>query len=291
MTPLDLVRLPELMALTSGRRDVIVGMIDGPVDINHPELASDRIRGVREDVTGGCTQASSSACQHGTFVAGILSAFRGSSAPAICPDCSLLVRPIFAETVTEGEQTPSATPEELAAAIGECVEAGAQVLNLSAGMGKPSTREERVLCDALDYTARHGVIVVAAAGNQGALGSSAITRHPWVIPVVGYGVDGLPKNQSNIGNSIGRRGIGAAGEDVTSISSEGKPRTRAGTSFAAAFVTGTIALLWSEFPAAKAIEIKRAVTNTCTRRRAGVVPPLLNAWQAHSFLARTQSSR
>ena len=31
---------------------------------------------------------------------------------------------------------------------------------------------------------KRGAIVVAAAGNQGGmLGSSAVTRHPWVIPV------------------------------------------------------------------------------------------------------------
>ena len=40
---------------------------------------------------------SSAACVHGTFVAGILSAKRGSAAPAVCPDCTLLVNPVFSE--------------------------------------------------------------------------------------------------------------------------------------------------------------------------------------------------
>ena len=49
--------------------------------------------------------------------------------------------------------------------------------------------------------------MVAAAGNQGTLGSSAITRHPWVIPVVACDLRGRPMNESNLGSSIGRRGL------------------------------------------------------------------------------------
>ncbi len=77
---------------------------------------------------------------------------------------------------------PSATPDELAAAIVDCIEAGAHVLNLSAGLVQQSPKGERELEQALYYAAKRGVIVVAAAGNQRTIGSSAITRHPWVIP-------------------------------------------------------------------------------------------------------------
>ena len=92
------------------------------------------------------------------------------------------------------------------------------------------------------------MIVVAAAGNQGALGSSAITRHPWVIPVVACDDRGRPTNESNLGGSIGRRGLSALGAGVTSLAAEGEPLTLGGTSVAAPFVTGAIALLWSDFP-------------------------------------------
>ena len=98
---------------------------------------------------------------------------------------------------------PSATPEELAAAILDSIRAGARVLNLSVALVHPSSAGQRELEEALDYVARRGVIVVAAAGNQGAVGSSAITRHPWVIPVVAYDLQGRPIQQSNLGGSIG----------------------------------------------------------------------------------------
>lgn len=291
VVPVGLVRLPPLMDLTSGSREVVVGLLDGPVAVGHPALASDSIRELSRDVGGRCAQADSPACRHGTFVAGILVAHRGGVAPAICPDCSLLVRSIFGETMAEGQQLPSATPQQVAAAIGECVDAGAWVLNLSAGMSEPSTRDERELRDALDYAARHGAVVVAAAGNQATLGSSVITRHPWVVPVVGYGLDGRPTVHSNLGSSMGKRGLGAPGENVISLSPHGEPLTQAGTSFAAAFVTGAIALLWSAFPGATAAEIKSAVGGSHGRRRTSVVPPLLDAWGAYLMLSATQSAR
>src|SRR5262245_23305765 len=100
--PLDLIKIAPLMDRTSGRPEVSVGLIDGPVSLQHPDLASERFREI-PGAESACKSASSDACQHGTFVAGILSANRGSSAPAICPGCTLLIRPIFAETLSPGD--------------------------------------------------------------------------------------------------------------------------------------------------------------------------------------------
>jgi len=286
MTPLDLVRLTPLIDRTRGRPEVKIGLIDGPVAMNHPELATEHLREIPVTMSGACTQTNSTACLHGTFVAGILCAKRNSSAPAICPDCTLLTRPIFAETEMTNGEMPSAMPEELAQAILDCIDAGARVLNVSAALAQPSIKSERVLEEALDQTARRGVIVIAAAGNQGTLGSTAITRHPWVIPVVAYDLQGKPMGHSNLGNSIGRRGLGAPGDKITSLGAEGKPLTLGGTSAAAPFVTGAIALLWSEFPAATAAEVKFAATQAYAPRRTSVVPPLLDAWAAYQTMRR-----
>ncbi len=286
MASADLVRLTPLIDRTSGKPDVTIGLIDGPVAMNHPELASQHIHEVHGNGGGACTQAHSTACLHGTFVAGILSAKRGSVAPAICPNCTLLVRPIFAETTAANGAMPSATPEELAQAILDCINAGARVLNVSAALAQPTIKSEYPLEAALDHAARRGVIVIAAAGNQGTLGSTAITRHPWVIPVVAYDQQGRPMRQSNMGGSIGRRGLGAPGVGITSLGSVGQPLTLGGTSAAAPFVTGAIALLWSEFPKATAAEMKLAITKTHAPRRTTVIPPLLDAWAAYQTLRR-----
>ena len=97
-------------------------------------------------------------------MAGILSARRDSAAPAICPGCTLLVRPIFPETTTGNGQLPEATPRELAAAIVDCVDAGARVVNLSLALAEPSSRGERALDEALDQALRRGVLVYDESG-------------------------------------------------------------------------------------------------------------------------------
>jgi subtilisin family serine protease len=291
MTPLDLVKLQELMELTAGRPDIMVGLIDGPVVISHSGLAGDNIREVPGEARGACSQAASAACRHGTFVAGILSAKRGSSAPAICPGCTLLVRPVFYETELGDLEQPSAEPRELAAAILSCIEAGARLLNLSLALMQSSAQAKRTLVEALDRAARRGVIIVAAAGNQATIGGTVITSHPWVIPVAACDLSGKPLEESNLGHSIGRHGLRAPGVHITSLGSEGEPLTLGGTSAAAPFVTGAIALVWSQFPSASAARIRSAFVHADARARTNVTPPLLNAWAAYQVLLATHSKR
>ncbi len=85
-------------------------------------------------------------------MAGILPAKRGSLAPAISPKCTLLVRPIYRETPTGGAQLACADPDGLAAAILDCIEAGARILNLSLALRQPRGGSERRLETALDHS-------------------------------------------------------------------------------------------------------------------------------------------
>jgi subtilisin family serine protease len=264
--------------------------VKSPVAVDHPDLVPEHIRESPGKLSGRCTMANSVACMHGTFVAGILCAKRSSPAPAICPNCTLLARPIFAESKSNGGPMPSATPAELAEALTETIEAGADVINLSAALVQPSARGERELQAALDYAARRGVIIVAAAGNQASVGSTWITRHPWVIPVAACDPQGRPLDYSNLGHSIGRRGLSAPGDNITSLGAGGKSPAFNGTSAAAPFVTGTVALLFSEFPNATAAEVKLALSQAPARRKT-VVPPLLDAWAAYQVMTTNHGRR
>ena len=287
-SPLDVVSLPRLMERTSGRPEVMIGLIDGPVAANHADLATESIRPLPSQEAGPSERATGTARAHGTYVAGILSARRVSAAPAICPGCTLQVRPIFLEPAPGNADTPSASPGELADAIVDCVDAGARILNLSVALATPSPNKEPVLDQALHYAAARGAIVVAAAGNQGTVGGSAITRHPWVVPVVACDLAGRPIAASNLGSSIARRGLMAPGDAVTSLGSNGKMVTSSGTSASAPFVAGAIALLWSLFPAASTAEVKSAVTRAGLRR-ATIVSPLLDAWAACQLIQNRRS--
>jgi subtilisin family serine protease len=291
MSPLDLVRLSPLMERSQGRPEVRIALIDGPAVLNHPDLAGAQIREIPGKLKATCTRADTLACTHATFVAGVLFARRGSVAPAICPRCTLLLRSIFAETGNGKGQMPSATLEELADAVIDSVNAGARVINLSSALVQPSAKGERRLEEALNYAAHRGAIIVAAAGNQGTVRSSAITRHPWVIPVAACNIQGKPLSESNLGSSIGRHGLSAPGENITSLGTNGKPQTFSGTSAAAPFVTGTIALLWSEYPQADAASVKLAITRCGRQPRNALVPLLLDAWAAHQIMASWENKR
>lgn len=288
MTSLDLVKLITLMDITRGSPNVTIGLIDGPVYMRHPDFAGQAIHDISDYKSEVSNHINNIAYSHGTFVAGILSAKRDSDAPAICPDCKLVLRPIFTTANTKNSQLPSATPNELATAIEECIKAGARCINLSLALAQPSSKNEDVLEQVLNYAAKQGVAIIAAAGNQGTLGSTTITRHPWVISVVACDLNGRPSNTTNLGNSIGKRGIRAPGKSITSLGTEGMSITLGGTSAATPFVTGTIALLMSIFPNATAFDIKTAVMQANHVNRNTVVPPLLDAWSAYQYLATSK---
>lgn len=288
---LEQVGLYRLMQQTEGRREIVIGLIDGPVESGHPDLTAANIRTLESNDPSVCNNSGSPACLHGTFIAGMLSARRGSAAPALCPGCTLLVRPIFLESTTGPGPMPSATPAELAQAIFDCIEAGAHIVNLSVALSGPFTKGAMLLLEALDYALRRQILVVAAAGNYGTVGSSSLVGHPGVIPVVACDRHGMVASFSNLGNTIGKRGLCAPGEQVTSLrAGSTQPLTWGGTSVAAPFVTAMAALLWSVFPAVRAFQVRHAMTQG-SRSRHSIVPPLMDIWRAYAALQELGARR
>jgi subtilisin family serine protease len=284
MNPLDIVGLAPLMARSEGRRDLTIALIDGPVAMNHAELAHVATRHPPGTTLAGCARVHSAGCQHGTFVAGILFARRGSDAPAICPGCTLMIRPIFLESNGANREKPRARSEELADAIIECVDAGAAIINLSCTVTHASARAQQRVNMAVDYAARHAILIVAAAGNDGAIGGSVLTRHPWVLPVVGCDSRFHPLTDANLGLSICRRGLRAPGAAITSLAADGGRQTLSGASAAAPFVTGALALLWSEFPHAGASHLLQLLRMPGALDRRAFLPAKLDAWAAYTNL-------
>src|SRR5689334_1050337 len=54
MNHLDLVKLTAVMELTNGRPEITVGLLDGPVSVNHPDLAGEHIREIPGSLSGAC---------------------------------------------------------------------------------------------------------------------------------------------------------------------------------------------------------------------------------------------
>ncbi|MGI0045482.1 MAG: S8 family serine peptidase, partial [Nitrososphaeraceae archaeon] len=68
-------------------------------------------------------------------------------------------------------------PEELSKSIIQTIDAGGKIINLSLGLSSSSLARYQGFRDAYDYALKKGVIVVAAAGNQGSFGQIAMYDH------------------------------------------------------------------------------------------------------------------
>ncbi len=247
------LELTGLKLSTDGRPEVRVAVIDGPVDLSHPDFAATRI----VPVGGGaaCSVKGSPGCEHGTFVAGVVAAGRSGEAPALCPGCTLLVRPIFCEA-TDFDKCPIVTVAELARAVDEVVDAQADIINLSVGL-VGGAADMTPLYRAYDRAREHGAIVVAAFGNEAGGGPRPLLAHPWVLGVAGADEHG--RSTQVIPAAVAPQVVLAPGIAVRSTAPGDGYRLMSGTSSAAPFVTGTLALLRSVYPTVPSMALRAAV--------------------------------
>lgn len=282
MNPLEIIRMNRLTAASSGRPEITIGVIDGPVDTSHDAFKDARIKGISSSTVLTCREKTGNSCCHGTFVAGMFCAGRSTRFPGICPDCTLLVRPVFRDGLSMQNNSPAVTPGDLARAIIETVIAGARIINFSMGLLNMSMQQHCRLQEAIDFASGRGVILVAASGNNGGIGHVPLFNHRGVIPVASCDRHGRFSSAANTGPSVGRRGLMAPGMDIAGAAPGGGYTTMSGTSTAAPFVSGACALLWSLFPQAAAADIKKAILLP-GRPRKSIMPPLLDveeSWQA-----------
>ena len=62
---LRLVGLPPVMSRTSGSPDILIGLVDGPVDLSHQGLNTSNVRVLGSNgPSASCTQTTSLACMH-----------------------------------------------------------------------------------------------------------------------------------------------------------------------------------------------------------------------------------
>ncbi len=207
---------------------VRVALIDTGVDRERPELKGKIAAAV--DFTGkGLTPD-----VHGTMLAGIIAAER-SSGIGVAPSVNLLaIKSCQAQRPQRIEGT--CWTSTLTRGIDYANTGAARVINLS--VGGP---EDKLLTRLINEAVKRNIVVVAAAGNDGVKGQP---RYPAaldnVIAVTAVDIDRHLYRQATRGTFID---LSAPGVEIVSVGPGARFPISSGTSFAAAYVTGTIALM------------------------------------------------
>ena len=134
---------------------------------------------------------------------------------------------------------------DLARAITQAAEAGAHVLNISAGEFSPSGKAYPLLAEAVRRCADRGILIIAAAGNDGCNAVHVPGALASVLAVGAMNASGEPLEFSNWGDAYRTQGVLAPGENIVGAAPGGRTTTETGTSCATSIVSGVVGLLLS----------------------------------------------
>lgn len=223
--------LPAIWPHASGV-GVVVAVVDTGVDLDHPDLAGKLVAGI--DLVDGDDRPDDSN-GHGTHVAGIVAATTGNGVgvSGVAPGAKIMPVRVLGDDGVGDDAT-------IAEGIDWAVANGADVVNLSLGMSGVVARLAKggPLNPAIRRAEAAGVVVVAAAGNEGQTRRVYRLGVP-VLVVNAVGSDGVVAEFSNVGDA---RAVAAPGVDILSTVPDGYD-VLSGTSMAAPIVSGTVALL------------------------------------------------
>lgn len=253
------IRARTAWAITQGSPDVVVAVIDTAIDATHPDLAGAVV--AERPVVANIDSTSR---MHGTTVAAVIAARKdnGFGIAGIAPNVGILSIAAF-ESMGDGEARSSTAV--LVRAFDEAKAFGADVINASwvttSGSNNTNTDSLETLRVAIQDA---GVPVVAAAGNDGAALTTDGPYFPagWVLPnlvtVAAIQPDGQLASFSNRGASV--VDIAAPGAGISTVSIGGQAVLANGTSYAAPYVAGALALARSIAPYATTGELVDAVS-------------------------------
>jgi hypothetical protein len=240
------LNLPAAWDVTTGSPRGVIAIVDSGIDPTHPDLAGAVRAG--HDFVDRDQDATDPPGPHGTAVAGVAAARanNGLGGMGTCFSCDLMpLRVLGLDGIALNTNT--------AAAIDYAVDHGVAVVNASIyGPHSPPT-----LQNAIARARAAGVLVVAAAGNEG----SADPQYPAAFPEtvsVGAAVDGGLARYSGFGSWVKFAAPECA--PITSIGAGSD--IGCATSVASPLVAGIVALLRTHAPFASADEIESALART-----------------------------
>jgi hypothetical protein len=238
---LESLNLKKLWGETYGDKRIRLAILDGTVDCSHPSLVGASL--IQRDSLSCVTTNEGAASQHGTHLVSVIFGQHNSPILGIAPQCQGLLIPIFSDR-KDGSFIPC-SQTDLALAIHKAVDQGVHLINISAGELSSSGTAEPILVEAVSHCVNSGVLIIAAAGNQGCDCLNIPGALPSVLAIGALNGDGNPMESSNWGKAYQTQGILAPGEKVLGAKPGGGTFLGSGTSYATAIVSGIVALLLS----------------------------------------------
>ena len=243
-------------------KDVKVAIIDSGICATHPDLKNNIIGAYA--TAGHAFNKGSDNYGHGTHVAGIIAAQAGNKigVAGVAPQAKIISIKAIDMMWSGNSLVCSGSSADVARAVNLAVEKGAQVINMSLGQNYDDPVMKQAIKDALGQ----GVVIVAAAGNEGLdlslknkdnvlVNKVYPAMYPGVICVSAANIYGGKASYSNFGKDIltiaAPGGEGSSTNGVASTYKGDSYAWMSGTSMAAPVVTGVVALLLGQNTAYK----------------------------------------
>ncbi|GEA27353.1 subtilisin [Microcystis aeruginosa NIES-4325] len=270
----NLVNAPEAWARGYTGQGIVVAVLDTGVDRNHAdlagniwtnggEIANDGLdndgNGYVDDVYGwnfaNGNNNTLDGNSHGTHVAGtIAAANNGFGATGVAYNSRIMPVKVLSDS-------GSGSYSGVAQGIRYAVDNGADVINMSLGGGSTDSAVQ----SALQYASSRGVIVVMAAGNEGAAqpGYPASSATSWGLAVGAVNSSNQMASFSNrAGSNSSMSYVTAPGVQVYSTLPNGGYGFLSGTSMAAPHVAGVVALMLNANPNLTDAQVRQIITTT-----------------------------
>jgi subtilisin len=226
--------------------EIKVGIIDTGIDYTHEDL---EVSGGETFVYGTTDYMDDNG--HGTHVAGTVSALNNTSGVlGTAPGASLYAIKVL-------DRYGSGSYSDVIAGIEWGITNNMNILNMSFG----GSSDSRTLKSAVNNAYNVGILLVAAAGNEGFDRKGTITYPAKYNSVIAVGAVDRDNNRASF-SSVGRElELMAPGLDIVSTVIGGYASYN-GTSMAAPHVTGTAALIWQAELGLTNVHIRNSLNET-----------------------------
>ncbi|MEV5411673.1 S8 family serine peptidase [Thermopolyspora sp. NPDC052614] len=275
-------------------KGVTVAVLDSGVDPRHHDLAGSVVTG-RDFTVGANPPGVAPRRLHGTYMASLIAGHghgpgRGDGVIGVAPQARILSVRVILEDEEPGFRvfnSEARYERVVARGIRYAVDRGADVINMSISKDQP-TRAERA---AISYAISKGVVLVAAAGNEGAGRRNAPYSYPASFPgVISVAAADKGLHRASFSNRNSLVTVAAPGVDILGAGPGDEYWVGRGTSQATALVSGVAALIKSRYPRMSPALVVQAITAGVSRRPAGGYDPGTGFGVVNAALALRQAA-